>query len=307
MYQIKQFPEDFIVNEINELKFNESGKYAIFELKKTNYNTISAINLIADYLSIHSKMIGFSGTKDKIAVTTQLISVPSQNKNKLDNFSRPNIQLTFKGYSGERLYLGSHKENEFIITVRDIEKKTKSGHFKILNLFGTQRFSQCNDKIGLAIIKGDFKTAFNLIKESDSPSLREMEYHLSNQPNDYVGAIKKLPLKLLKLYVNSYQSKIWNELVTKINGSDIIPLPGFGVEYSEEIEDFVEELISKDNLSFRDFIIRQIPDLSAEGVDREVYIETDIEIIEEKDNLQVLKFRLKPGQYATTVIDYLYS
>ena len=36
MYKIKQIPEDFIVNEINNLTIDDGGKYSYFLLKKKN-------------------------------------------------------------------------------------------------------------------------------------------------------------------------------------------------------------------------------------------------------------------------------
>ena len=58
-------------------KPNKKDEYNIIEcyLYKENIDTIQAVNLIAKHLRINQKRIGFAGTKDKRAFTTQLISL----------------------------------------------------------------------------------------------------------------------------------------------------------------------------------------------------------------------------------------
>ena len=46
MHKIKQIPEDFIVDEIINLKMSD-GNYAYYKLKKTDYNTVSALELLS--------------------------------------------------------------------------------------------------------------------------------------------------------------------------------------------------------------------------------------------------------------------
>ncbi|PLW80428.1 tRNA pseudouridine(13) synthase TruD, partial [Candidatus Woesearchaeota archaeon] len=41
MYKLKQIPDDFIVEEINEdLELKDSGNYSTYKLTKKEYNTI---------------------------------------------------------------------------------------------------------------------------------------------------------------------------------------------------------------------------------------------------------------------------
>ena len=75
MYKIKQIPEDFIVNEVIDIKLNPKGSYSYFILKKKDYATPAAIEKIARFLNIPVKKVGYAGAKDRRAVTTQLISI----------------------------------------------------------------------------------------------------------------------------------------------------------------------------------------------------------------------------------------
>ena len=48
MYKIKQIPEDFQVKELIKLNLKKQGKYKCYLLKKKNYNTLDAINIISN-------------------------------------------------------------------------------------------------------------------------------------------------------------------------------------------------------------------------------------------------------------------
>ena len=114
MYKIKQLPEDFIVKEINDIKFDDNGQYSYFLLKKKNYNTLRAIQQISKKLRINEKNIEFAGNKDKNAITEQVISIYKGNKN-IENINIKDIELKFLGQGNERIFLGNLKGNEFII------------------------------------------------------------------------------------------------------------------------------------------------------------------------------------------------
>jgi len=326
MYKLKQIPEDFIVKEINKLEIKDKGKYAYFLLKKRNYNTLRAIQQIAKELRINEKNIGFAGNKDKNAVTEQFISIRSF-KNK--EIELKDIKLEFLGFGGKEISLGSHQENEFFVTIRNLSlseitkiKNLEDKKIIIPNYFGEQRFSRNNQLIGKAIVKKDFEKAIELILESKSDFSTEIDKHLSKHKNDFVVALKKIPFKLLKLYVHSYQSCIFNEIVNQYQRKPIknkkIPIIGFGTEINEkkfngELNKIIRKIMEKEEITFRDFIIREIPELSQEGDERDLFVESKFKIIESRDdelnngkNKIKINFSLPKGSYATVFVDYLF-
>ncbi|MFH1505557.1 MAG: tRNA pseudouridine(13) synthase TruD, partial [archaeon] len=113
MYKIKQKPEDFIVDEVSDIELQERGDYIVFELKKTNYTTERAIQRICESLHIPRKKVGYAGSKDKMAVTSQYISLFKINKEKIERLKLKDIELTFKGYSDKPISLGDLKGNRF--------------------------------------------------------------------------------------------------------------------------------------------------------------------------------------------------
>lgn len=333
MYNIKQVPEDFIVKEINNLQFKESGKYCYYTLIKKSYTTQRAIEKSAKLLKTDSKLIGFSGTKDKNALTYQTISVKGASPCR--NLESDDLKLIYIGRGEEQISLGDHISNAFIITLRNIKdiKIKESKYFP--NYFDEQRFSKNNVKIGLAILKKDYKLATSLILESNDEY--DIKSYLKSHLNDYVGSIKRIPFKIQKFFIGSVQSYIFNETLNELFSthnprmikysqgyflfledynieSQNIPLVGFGTEFDDErIKNIVEKKLTDLKLTKRDFIIRSHPDLSSEGDQRKIIAKIENLLVGklEKDELNKGKkklqfmFNLPKGSYATIAIKQL--
>ena len=85
--KLRKKPEDFKVDEIisnNEkshwiwAKENKHGKHSIVRITAKNWDTHVLVKELAKELGIGQKAIGFAGTKDKRALTTQYFSVMAQ-------------------------------------------------------------------------------------------------------------------------------------------------------------------------------------------------------------------------------------
>jgi len=299
MYTIKQTPEDFFVKEISNVKVDETGDYSYFVLKKKNYTTLRAAQQIARILGVRLKDLGFAGSKDKNAVTEQLVSVKNIGKERLDKIELKDISIEFLGKGDKPISLGDLEGNYFKIVVRDCENFPKEMD-KFRNLFGEQRFSRNNEEVGKAIIKKDFKKAVELVMETDNDEKSTMEEHLKRMENDYVGALKRIPIKKLKMYVHAYQSFLWNKMANESEEEEI-PIIGFGTDDAEEI-------LEPEGIKTRDFIIRSIPELSAEGSERKVFSsvkELKIKKIDEKTF--ELEFILPRGCYATELVKQMFT
>jgi len=298
MYRIKQIPQDFVVKEQNKLEFADNGRYSYFLLKKVDYSTVKAIGVISHKLKIRPKFINFAGTKDKVACTEQYISI-SLGPRKDYDFG--DIQLEYLGRGNERLNLGNLEGNHFEITVRGIDQKPEPKS-RVLNLFDDQRFGikGNNHIIGKHIIKKEFKEAAEMIP-------------LDVKGNDYVGALRTIHKKILLIYVHAFQSYLWNEMAKEIE-SEEIPILGVGTELEGEIGRAYERLMEREGITQRDFLIRQMPELTSEGDMRKRFIEVEnLKIGElEDDELQkgkkcLITFDLTKGAYATNVIKSLFD
>lgn len=313
MYKIKQVPEDFIVREVPEYKPDNEGEYSYFILKKTNWTTLGALQRIAAKLNIPLKQLGFAGTKDRHAATEQLCSAKWISKERLEGINLKGIAIRYVCRGRNPLSLGDLKGNEFVITVRNLEKIQKVKNKKVLNLFGEQRFSTKNAEIGKAIVKKDFKHAVSMVSEDSV-----VDYLKSNR-SDCVGALRTVPLKLRRMYVHAYQSLLWNKTAEELKNSKKnikVPIMGFGTEIkNKKMRIIAEKILAEEKLSLRDFIIPQMPELSSEGDERDLFVlPKKFKVLEKaKDELNKGKFKMKlafslqKGSYATVVIENLFS
>ena len=118
MYKIKEIPEDFRVDEISNVELKDSGKYLYFLMNKRDYTTQEALGNVAMLLGVPQKFLGFAGTKDRRAVTSQMVSGRRVGKDKLEGVKIEDISVSFKGYGDDPISLGDLKGNKFEIVVR---------------------------------------------------------------------------------------------------------------------------------------------------------------------------------------------
>ena len=315
---LKELPSDFKVTEITDIKLGE-GKYSVFSLKKTNYTTEDAVRRICDAAGLKRKQISYAGIKDKVAVTRQFITIERVNSNRIENLNFKNISLKHLGYINRPLSLGLLKANSFEIIVRKLSRPVLASQDYLINYFDEQRFSENNHIIGKSIILQDFKSAANALSQDSKYGQKITEY-LAINANDYVGAIKLIPTRIIQIYMHSYQSYLWNMLVFNILNSfddlpsDLkLPLPGFDTPpTSQRYKKVLDAILNLEQVKSRDFILRQFPKVSLEGTLRKVFVEAeglkahffDDELYENYYAVK-LDFILKPGSYATCVIKQL--
>jgi len=327
MYSIKSEPADFVVTEQIQLQLDDSGQYAYYWLRKESYTTQRALDRIAGFLKKKVRDVGFAGNKDKVAVTKQAVSIKDPDRRvgakTFDSFNSDIVSLEYIGRGKKPVSLGDLDGNKFEIVLRDCEKEPRAVE-QVVNYFDEQRFSRTNVEVGRAIVKGDFKKACELIDFDD------VAQHLEKSPTDLVGAIKKIPLKVRLLFVHSYQSWLWNEAVREYlqckykpeevsivqysQGelvfpkesveNDKVPIIGFGSEdVTGEIGRIVQDIMKKESITKRDFVIRSMPELSAEGGERDLAVAVSDLVIEKKGDKEfLLRFSLPKGSYATMVV-----
>lgn len=120
---IKTKPSDFFVREITNREEGEEEKYLIAELTKETWDTHSVIIEISRRLGVSRNRIGFAGTKDKFAVTTQKISIwgTDIDEKELERVKITDVSLKIIGRSNKAVSLGDLYGNKFEIVIRGIE------------------------------------------------------------------------------------------------------------------------------------------------------------------------------------------
>ncbi len=310
MIEIKKKPEDFVVEEIIDLK-EAKGDYLYVKMKKVNWNTVDVANEIVKRLKIPRKYIGFAGNKDRNAITTQYISIRNGNIEEIKRLSIRDVKLEPLFYGEKPISIGALIGNKFRIK---IDCKVPNVDF-IENYFGEQRFSENNAEIGKSIIKKDFKRACELIDDN------KVSFHIKENKNDYIGALRRLDKNLLTLFVNAYQSYLFNIVLAKylkdnykgckVNNNLVfidkikkniqIPLVSFDTEFDKEIKEIYAKLMENEGVKFEDFIIKQLPEVMSINTVRDAFVNVD-DFIQEGDYIE---FKLPKGSYATTLIKKL--
>jgi tRNA pseudouridine13 synthase len=226
----------------------------------------------------------------------------------------------------------------------------------VVNYYGDQRFGgnrSVTHLVGKSIIKGDLKSAVwdyltvtSGDEHKDTKKFRKalqqsgdikaalsgmpkglrfermMLDHLAGKPNDFGGALRKLPRNLKRMFVHAYQSWLWNEVASeclknkKIKKGVRIPLIGFNTKLSgyPESKDIVTRILDREGIRLEYFHVRTMPELGSEGSERGLKIAPegldfsvdDDELNPEKSKV-VLKFAIPAGSYATVVIDRVFE
>jgi tRNA pseudouridine13 synthase len=224
--KLRKSAEDFVVCEISEPPpANEDGEYTIVKLKVKNWETNRLIRQLSRRLGISRRRIGFGGTKDRRAITTQLFSIKAPQKYVV-NINLKDVEIE-DIYTSERgLNLGDLKGNAFDIIIRDIQypeseierlvseiQKELSTLFGFPNFFGHQRFGALRPIthiVGKKLIEGDFKGAVYAYlgnpTQIEGPEAFDARLMVGDGV-DYAEALKMFPKHL------SFERAMLNHLV----------------------------------------------------------------------------------------------
>lgn len=343
-WKIKQKPEDFVVTEVIFDKTEESWKekyrklhgktaetekrYLWFTLKKTGRDFFEVMAAIGLDLKIGTRDLGYSGTKDKNAVTIQTVSVPIEKEEDVRKLDIKGVEISDFRHRNRPIRLGEHKGNNFEIVVRNIEKDDIEAISKriediktdgMINYFGEQRFGslrKVNDEIGRLLVHGELEQAAKrIIDEVGGYYGKRMSAFLRKHPHHYRGALKQMPLRLLKLFIHAYQSKIWNECAIRYNGENtVIPIIGYATDLRNypKVREIAEGVLDEEKTDRLDFKNYTFKELSSRGAERPYLVfPENLEYKFGNDELNkgkrkmTLKFYLPKGSYATELIRQL--
>ena len=149
----KRDAADFLVVENLGFEPDGQGEHLWLQVRKTGCNTQDLVTAIESDLKVRGKNIGYSGLKDKHAITTQWLSVAYPIANVLPEIS--SLFTTLNGVEvlqlirgGKKLRRGVHRENQFTIRLYDIEHGQSEIDSRLNsirkqgfpNYFGAQRF-----------------------------------------------------------------------------------------------------------------------------------------------------------------------
>jgi len=292
-FTFKQTKEDFIVDEITDIKFKGKGNFLILKIRKQSTSTWELLSIISDILGIEEHLIGYAGLKDKNATTTQYISIPLNKSKEYKLLNSRNIKVLETFIHDKKLKIGDLSGNRFKIKLKDIDPDSIFQIYQAIsqiqkngmaNYFGYQRFG----------------------KESNF----EKSQRVCN--GEEVLKDKKLE-KFLRLAYQSYFFNAWLakriELSKEQNSKKLIPIKGdvFNLHDRTVITGL---LPGRDILRAKDeaqVIEKEFDDIFIQdkGYRRDAWIKPlDIKNkYNKEDGSLVLEFSLPKSSYATVFIE----
>jgi len=244
---IKSSPEDFVVEEIPLYAPSGEGEHLYINVRKKNMSHDELVRKIAKEFGVTRRQIGVAGRKDLRAVTTQSVSIhlPKEENDLPESFG--SIEVLSSSRHTNKLRLGHLKGNAFVIRLRQvdlqnanmIEDKLKRLEKNGLpNAFGPQRFGNRNNnhRVGLAVTLEDWESVVKELLSGDdrhNAFAAEEEYkkaldswpfgqpaernvlELLSKGKSYESACKSIAKPLRKLWVNAFQSSLFNEVLAR--------------------------------------------------------------------------------------------
>ena len=157
---LRAVPDDFRVDE--ELGFTPDGQgeHRFLEIEKTGANTAWVAARLAAFAGVARKQVGFSGLKDRHAVTRQWFSVRLPPNADVDwsAFRAAGVRIVGVTANRRKLRRGTHRSNRFRIVLRELlgdraaiaERISRIAERGVPNYFGEQRFGRDAGNLALA-------------------------------------------------------------------------------------------------------------------------------------------------------------
>lgn len=142
----RSVPEDFQVDEDLGIDLTGAGEHLYLQLRKRGQNTLWLARELARFCGVRNFDVGYSGLKDRQAVTTQWFSVylPKGLQSDLSGFQPEGVELLQATWHSHKLKAGMHRSNRFSIRLRNLSSPVDERLAQVAkgvpNYFGEQRF-----------------------------------------------------------------------------------------------------------------------------------------------------------------------
>ena len=157
---LRRYPEDFRVDEELGFEPDGEGEHRFLRLEKANANTAWVAGQLAKFAGVDVRNVGYSGLKDRHALTRQWFSVQLPPRSTVDwtTFHVEGVRVLEVTANRRKLRRGVHRSNRFQIVLRGArgasaavaERLAQIAEQGVPNYFGEQRFGRGAANLALA-------------------------------------------------------------------------------------------------------------------------------------------------------------
>jgi tRNA pseudouridine13 synthase len=223
------------------------GLVPVYKVTKSGVDTPHVAREIAAMIKSE---VNYAGLKDKNATVVQYVSARSSRASAPAELSGSRWEAQLVGFSRPvtRALLTGNRFRILVETAEELGAEIEAcfracSERRVANFYGYQRFGLkggVNRRAGREIVEKDFAGATGLIlsepregedegavearrlcregRYADASRLfsprqdteRRVASHLSQKPGDHVGALRRIPIPIRRLLVNSYQAYLFN-------------------------------------------------------------------------------------------------
>ncbi len=147
--RIKERPGDFLVEELQLYDPCGEGEHLYLRIVKEGMSHHEMVDLLCAHFEVGPEAIGTAGMKDRVAVTSQTVSVHLPRRPQLRSIEDPRVQVLWVTWHANKLRRGHLAGNRFSIRIRGIEPFLAPAIWRAVgtlerlgvpNHFGPQRF-----------------------------------------------------------------------------------------------------------------------------------------------------------------------
>ena len=339
------------------------GPWLWVHVVKRNVDTLKLINTLRRSLKLRKFDVGIGGIKDTRAVTSQIISLFGVNAEDLPKI--PGVEFKRAWRMDSPISPSRIEGNKFTVIVRDTDVGCAARTLEVLssmplpNYYGYQRFGTVrpvSHLLGKALIRRDaeefLRVMFCQVFEAESPAAREArelacrgDYlaALSKMPKSMLeerallkalasgrdpwNAIMAIPRDILKIYVEAYQSYLFNKMLSlrleegPLGAAEddlaltrgypvpityaedkrpVLPMPGAGLVIPESrARTYLMKVLEEEGVELKDFALARV---GTTGSYRHIFVTPIWEAKEPGAGIIKLSFRMPRGSYATILL-----
>lgn len=334
--QFKTYPQDFVVTEMIDFVDNltGAGEHLWLYIEKIGVNTQFLMEQLAKCMGVPVYDIGYSGLKDRHAVTYQWLSVRLPKVSDIAIIERQlnqglnqgeSVKIIRQNWHNKKLMHGTHSANHFKILLRSVigDKKVIDESLVLIkqmgmpNFFGEQRFGNQDNNLTKA---QDF--AQKILKQ------KSIKRKLTQKESFLISVMRSFIFN--QILEKRVADNTWNKAII----GDVFNLNGTGSVFVADIDDKINKRIEMGDIHATAPLFGVVGKMGAVGqalaIEQEVLNEPMCQLFEQallkqgisamrrplrvmvdglawewRDDGLLLKFALPSGAFATSLLGWL--